>query len=1079
METKSGRVPLDVSETSVLRHRIQVDFDSVPVRQAVNEIAAKAGIRLMYLDSVIPDTAVVRLRAEGITVAAALMDVLDGVGVDLVFTSAGSISLVPRPKRRVGVVTGTVRDNAGRGVPSANVTVEGSRLGTISRGDGTYTIPGVPAGVQLVAVRRLGYQPARKEVTIQDGGTATADFVLEVSATSLEGMVVTGTPGGTQRKAVGNVVATVDAEAVLEVMPVSNVTSLIAFQSPGVSVASPRGEVGAGGTIRIRGASTLGLRSDPLVYIDGVRMNSAFGGPGGDGGATISRMNDINPEDIASIEIIKGPAAATLYGTEASAGVIQILTKRGTQGAPRFEYTIGEGRTWFHDPAGTVGLSYGLDAAGNLTSVNLYEHEKKHGLGDVFQTGHVRNYSAQVSGGTPQVRYFASAKWDDESGIVAYNWLKGLSTRANLSIMPRNDLTFTLNTAFVRSTNEKWQGAPDDVYRNLIWGGPARLATNTRGFARIAPEAFDDDKEILAGVNRVITSFTAEHRPTSWLTQRLNAGLDVTNEANSRLVRRSPLGALGPFAANSLGSRIVADGRYDVKSIDYSATVNHDFTSALSSATSVGAQYFQRANYVDTLSGTQFPAPGFETIGSMAVRTSSQTFVENITAGSFVQQQLGWRERLFLTAAVRGDANSSFGSRFKAAYYPKLSATWVVSEEGFWSRVPKASRVNQLRLRSAWGAAGRQPDAFAAERLYGGTTGPGDQAGVTPTSFGNPELKPERSEELEVGFDAGFFNDRVTLSYTHFDKKTRDAIVPAPVAPSTGIPGTQVLNVGKLSNWGHEVQLTTDILQFERLKWEISTQASFLRDRVDDLGALTALPVGDSRAGTYHRVGYPSQSIFALRILSATLAPDGSTTNEMCDGGTGRDGIQPGGPLVPCSTAPLIYWGRGGNPTWEGAIANTVTLFGNLRLSAEVDGRGGLVLSDDDIAVAATTFNNTSLSNLKTNAVYQAYRKLNRSPIGFVNGGFWRLRNVSATYIVPQAWTSKLKAASQMSVTLSGRNLALLWQEQKHAVLPDGSIVPDPPVRDPERRLTTEVATFQQAQIPPLKSVLLTIRLSF
>ncbi len=429
VETKSGRVPLDVTETSVLRHRIDVNFDSLSVRQAVNEIAAKAGIRLMYLDSVIPDTAVVRLRAEGITVAAALMDVLDGVGVDLVFTSAGSISLVQRPKRpaprRAGVVSGTVRDNTGRGVPSVNVTVEGSRLGTVTRDDGTYTIPQVPAGAHLVAVRRLGYQPARKEVTVQDGGTATADFVIEVSATSLEGMVVTGTPGGTQRKAVGNVVATVDAAAVLEVMPVSNVTSLIAFQSPGVSVASPRGEVGAGGTIRIRGASTLGLRSDPLVYIDGVRMNSAFGGPGGDGGATVSRMNDINPEDIASIEIIKGPAAATLYGTEASAGVIQILTKRGTQGAPRFEYTIGEGRTWFHDPAGTVGLSYGLDAAGNLTSLNLYEHEKENGLGDVFQTGHIRNYSVQVSGGTPQVRYFASAKWDDESGIVAYNWLKG------------------------------------------------------------------------------------------------------------------------------------------------------------------------------------------------------------------------------------------------------------------------------------------------------------------------------------------------------------------------------------------------------------------------------------------------------------------------------------------------------------------------------------------------------------------------------------------------------------------------------------------------------------------------------
>jgi TonB-linked SusC/RagA family outer membrane protein len=1083
VETKTGIVPLDVASTTLLRNRIQVDFDSVPVRQAVNDIAAKAGIRLMYLDSVIPDTGSIRLRADGITVAAALTDVLDGTGVDIVFTSAGSISLVQRPRppkpRAPGIVSGMVKDERGLGIPSVNVVVEGTQHGAVTGGEGSYRISDVPPGRHFVVARRLGYQPSRREVSVPDGGNIAADFTLEVSATSLSAMVVTGTAGGTQRKAVGNVVATVDAKAALDVAPVSQVTSLIGFQSPGVSVASSRGEIGAGGTIRIRGASTLGLKSDPLVYIDGVRMNSGFGGPGGDGGATVSRLNDINPQDIQSIEIIKGPAAATLYGTEASAGVIQILTKRGTQGAPQFEYSVAQGTTWFQDPAGTVGTSYGLDSTGKLVSVNLYEHEKQFGLGPVFQNGRLANYSMQVAGGTPQVRYFASANLDDQSGIVKYNWLKGWSTRANLSVLPRNDVTFTLNTAFVRSTNEKWQGSPDDVYRNLIWGGPSRLNTNTRGFARIAPEAFENDRQLSAGVNRIITSFTTEHIPVSWFTQRLNAGLDVTHEKNTQLIRRSPQGALGPFAANSLGNRLDADGRYEVKSVDYSATVNHNFTSAISSASSVGAQYFRRAQYVDTLSGTQFPAPGFETIGSMAVRTSSQTFVENITAGTFVQQQFGMNERLFVTGAIRGDANSSFGKKFKAAYYPKFSATWVLTEEPFWAEVPRASWVNQLRLRTAWGAAGRQPDAFAASRLYGGVTGPGDLAGVTPTSFGNPELKPERSTELELGFDAGFFNDRIQFGYTHFDKDTRDAIVPAPVAPSAGIPGTQVLNVGRLSNWGHEFMLKAEILDRENLKWEVNTQTSLLRDRVEDLGALTSLPVGDSRAATFHRVGYPSQSIFAQRILSATLNPDGSTTNEMCDGGTGRDGIQPGGALVPCAGAPLIYWGRGGNPTWEAALASTVTLWGNLRLQQETDARGGLMLDDDDIAVAATTFNNTSLSNLRNNAVYQAYRKLGRAPIGFTKGGFARLRNVSATYTLPQAWASKVKDGSRASVTVSGRNLALLWQEQTHVVLPDGSVIPDPKVRDPERRLTTEVGTFQQAQVPPLASVLVTLRMSF
>jgi len=1079
----AGIVPLEVANSSLLRSRIQLDFDGVPIRDALDEIAAKAGIRLMYVDSIIPAAGVVRLRADGISVAAALTDVLDGTGVDVVFTIAGSASLVrrlPPPVSAVGgVVSGTVKDARGVGIPFVNVVLERTRYGGATGADGSYHITSVPVGRYVVSAKRLGYQPGRKDIAVAEGATTAADFVLDNLATGLEAMVVTGTPGGIQRKAVGNVVATVDVKVALTAAPVSGVQSLIASQSPGVSVASSRGEVGDGGTIRIRGSSTLGLKSDPLVYIDGVRMNSSFGGTGGDGGATISRMNDISPQDIESIEMIKGPAAATLYGTEASAGVIQILTKRGAAGAPKFEYTVGQGATWFHDPAGTIGLSYGLDANGKLTSVNLYEHEAKEGLGPVFQTGHLRNYSTHVTGGTPQVRYFASVNYDDQSGIVAYNWLKGWSTRANVSVMPRSDLSLTLNTSFVRSTTEKWQGSPDDVYRNLIWGGPARLSSNTRGFARIAPEAFANDRRLLAGVNRVITSFTGEHKPTSWLTERVNAGLDVTNEDNSQLIRRSPLGALGPFAANSLGSRLDAAGRYDVKSVDYALTADHQLTGVISSATSVGAQYFKRGQYVDTLSGTQFPAPGFETIGSMAVKTSSQSFVENVTVGSFVNQTFGLRDRLFLTAAMRADANSAFGSKFKAAYYPKLSGTWVVTEEPFWANSEKLAWINQLRLRSAWGTAGRQPDAFAASRLYGGTTGPADQAGVTPVSFGNPSLKPERSEELEMGFDAGFFNDRVQFGYTHFNKSTKDAIVPAPVAPSSGIPGTQVLNVGRLSNWGNELTMNVQMVKRQRVRWDVNTQLSLLRDRVQDLGALTSLPVGDSRAATYHRVGYPSQSIFAMRILTATLNPDGSTTNEMCDGGTGRDGIQPGGALVPCASAPLIYWGRGGNPTWEAALSSSLTLFENLRLEQQTDGRGGLLLDDDDIAVAATTFNNTSLSNLRNNAVYQAYRKLGRAPIGFAKGGFVRVRNISATYTFPEAWAKKRGIGSRTSITVSGRNLFLLWQEQKYVTLPDGSVVPDPPVRDPERRLTTEVGTFQQAQVPPLQSVLLTIRMAF
>jgi TonB-dependent SusC/RagA subfamily outer membrane receptor len=1084
VETTTGIISLDVARSSLLRRRIQLNFDAVPIREALDEIAAKAGIHLMYLDSIIPVAAIVRLRADGITVAAALTDVLDGTGVDVIFATTGSASLVRRPPRQApaqgGVVSGTVKDSLGRGIAFANVFLESTHAGAASEADGSYRIANVPVGTYVLVVRRLGYRASQKDITVREGGTTTADFILEYLPTSLEATVVTGTPGGTQVKAVGNVVSTIDARAMLEASPVTNVQSLLGAQVAGMTVASNQGDIGTGGAIRIRGASTLGLSSEPLVYIDGVRMNSSFGGPGSDGGANMSRMNDINPEDIESIEVIKGPAAATLYGTEASAGVIQILTKRGKAGPPKWESTTGVGTSWFQNPAGSIGWSFGLDSLGHLDSLNLYQHEAKYGLGSVFHTGRTFNNSLQVNGGNALVRYFLSTNWDDQSGIVQQNWQRARSVRTNLSVMPRSDLTLSLNMSYVPSTTQKWQGGTDDVYRNLIWGGPSRVNTVTRGFARIAPEAFSNEQQILAGVNRFMVGFQGEYTPTSWLTQRLRIGLDLTNEDNSVLVTRDPLGANGPFGALSLGSLQLVEARYQVLSFDYSATAKTQLTRTISSETSVGVQFFQTIQNADSLSGTNFPAPGFATVSSAAVKTAAQAFLSNITVGSFINQQFGFRDRFFLTGAVRGDDNSSFGKDFKAAFYPKVSATWVVSEEPFWANLKKLDWINQLRFRSAWGEAGRQPAAFTAARLFGGVTGPGDQAGITPLSFGNPALKPERSAELEVGFDASFLNDRLQFGYTYFNKKTTDAIVPAPVAPSSGIPGTQVLNVGGLADWGHEFNLKVQVLNGRKVRWDVSSQWSLLHDRVTNLGALTDLPVGDSRADTHDRVGYPSESIFGLRILSATLSPTGTTTNQMCDGGTGKDGIQPGGKPVPCASAPLIYWGRGGNPTWEGTVVNTVTLFDNLTFQIEADGQGGNIIDDDDIAVAATTFNNTSLSNLHNNAVYQAYRQLGRAPIGFVNDGFVRLRSVSVTYNLPAAWARKLGGATRTNITVSGRNLLLLWQEQTHAILPDGSVVPDPLVRDPERRLVaTEIATFEQAKMPPLHSLLMTIRIFY
>lgn len=1073
---------------------------NVPLLYALTRLYETSGVPVSFSPSLLPRERIVSCACQAVTVSRALDLLLSKSGLryrefddhvlvyrvgqsdiqidrpDIVQPRYASFNrlLQPRTVLQEGTVTGSVVEGGSlRPLAGVQVHIPGSSVGTLTNAAGRYILSNVPAGQVTIRAQMIGFGTEESTVTLSSGESVALNFELTQEALALDEVIVTGTPGGTERRAIGNAVSRIAAGSALEIAPNSDAQQIMAFKSPGVSVLPAQGEVGSGGAIRIRGSSTLGLSSAPVVYIDGIRMNSDFGGPPREGGGNMSRINDINPRDIESIEIIKGPAAATLYGTEASAGVIQIITKGGFEGEPRFDFSVGQGATWFQSPAERLGESFALDESGTLISVNLYEHEAEHGLGPVFQTGNLQNYSASVTGGTARVRYFGSANWEDETGIVDSNWLERLTTRANLSVLPRQDLTFSLNSSYTSSTTAKWQGFPDDIYRALLWGGPDRLDTRTRGFNRRTPEALRDETERLGRVNRVITALAIDHVPTSWLTHRLNVGFDVTNEDNSRLVRRSPDGAAGIFGANSLGVKLSDTHRHEVISVDYSGTASVPLTDEISSSTSVGAQYFRRSTQTNTAEGRIFPAPGFETIGSAAITAAGEDFFENATLGSYVQQQFGWRDRLFVTGALRVDDNSAFGVEFDGAVYPKLSATWVVHEEAFWN----VDWISRLRLRSAWGAAGRQPDVFDAPRLYESVTGPGDQPGITPSSFGNPALKPERSKELEVGFDAAFLNDRIELGYTYYTKDTRDAIVPVPIAPSLGFPGTQVLNVGALSNWGHEFNLTARVVDRPGVGWDLGAQSSLLRDRVDDIGPVDFIHVGDSRSATQHRVGYPSQSVFFWRILSADLHPDGTTSNEMCDGGTGPDGHRPGGPLVPCEEAPLIYWGRGGNPTWEASLWTALRL-GRIRFYAQADGRGGHMFMENDNAAAHTSFTNTSLSNLQTNAVFQAYRKIGREALAFSNAGFVRLRNVSATYDLPIEWAQRV-GGSRASITVSGRNLALLWQEQKYVELPDGSIIPDPQIKDPERRFTGEVGTFHQALMPPLASVMATIRVSF
>src|SRR5688572_14321459 len=360
----------------------------------------------------------------------------------------------------VGTITGRVTDaRTAAPITAALVEVEGTRLATTTGADGRYRLVDVPAGSRVISVRRLGYTASRQTVTVTDNQQATADFALAAAAVSLDQVVVTGTAGGEQRRSIGNSVATINASEELERSAAPNLGNLLQSRAAGVIVTPSTGRVGAGPTIQIRGRSSLSLSSEPIVYVDGVRVNNATGqGPSGANASSFgaqnsqvaSRLNDINPEDIETIEIIKGPAAATIYGTEAANGVIQIITKRGRSGqAPQWGLTLRQGTQWFQDPEGRIPTNYGRDASSNIVTWNAVTQENARGT-PIWNNGHLQTYTASLSGGLPVVRYSLSGTYDDDNGIEPNNKVNRFTGHANLTIAPSEKVDVSSSVNIVR-----------------------------------------------------------------------------------------------------------------------------------------------------------------------------------------------------------------------------------------------------------------------------------------------------------------------------------------------------------------------------------------------------------------------------------------------------------------------------------------------------------------------------------------------------------------------------------------------------------------------------------------------------
>jgi TonB-linked SusC/RagA family outer membrane protein len=961
-----------------------------------------------------------------------------------------------------GAIVGRVTDaRTDLPIPGASVQLEGTQLGGLVAADGRYRIANVPAGTHTVVAQSIGYGTARQQVTV-GAEQVTVNLTLQIAPIALDQIVVTGTAGGERLRTLGNSVTYVDAVEATALAAPPTISSLLNARAPGLVINFTTGRLGAGQSIDIRGRSTLNpgsmLGGDaPLIYLDGVRVNSATGtGPSGGGGlssqgaSVAGRLNDIGPEDIERIEVIKGPAAATIYGTEASNGVIQIITKKGVRGArPVFTVQLEQGSIFFRDAADRLPTNYLRDADGNLVAWNAVRQEEERGT-PLFRTGHARGIQGSISGGFDQARYYLSSSYDNDDGVEPNNELKQFSLHANVDVTPnaKLDIGTSLHYVDLRNRLGNDQGASTLFganYGHILLPGMAPA----RGFyPGIAPEAIWSLFDNTQNVNRFTASSTVNHRPANWFSHRLLAGLDYTGD-DSRVLERfatPEIRAVAPGLSSPPG-RIAQTLRRSTRfTLDYSGTARADLTSEIGASTSVGLQAFRTESSNSALGGMGFPGAGVETVMAIATPfTPVQTQSLNTTVGAYLQEKLAWRDRLYLTGALRVDNNSAFGEDYQWVTYPKADLAWVVSEEPFWRW---SEIVNTLRLRGAYGESGRAPDVFSALQTFSPIQGPGGSNAVTPGSRGNPNLRPERGKELEVGFEAELLR-RLSLDFTYYDKNVVDQIVNQPVAPSTGFSGSVPLNLGRVDNSGIELRASLQALDRSNLQWSLSGTLATNKSVIRDLGIV---PNAIAAAGTANRVGYPIGGFWARKVLSADRNPTtGQATNVLCADTVGSAGVA-------CATAPFVFLGPT-SPTSSGSVSSTLTIQKRLRLFALFDFQRGNVQFNGNELVRCSALLGRGLCEANYNPEdYSVLYLAAATPTAFVqhyidqyvqDASYVKLREVSATYRLPERW---LRGVSDASITLAARELAT-WTKYR-GVDPDVSFTTDQAVLPQLSRLT-------------------------
>jgi TonB-linked SusC/RagA family outer membrane protein len=746
-------------------------------------------------------------------------------------------------------ISGTVTSDDGAVLPGVSVIVKGTTLGTVTDAGGKYSLA-VPASAASLTFSFIGYVTSETDIN----GRSVVDAVLASDTKQLSEVVVVGYGTQLKQELTGNIAKVNSAD--LTNVPVASLESSIQGRASGVYINQGSGKLGAGMSIRIRGASSVSASNQPLYVVDGIIVNSTD--PGMANEEPINPVADINPNDIQSIEILKDAAAAAIYGSRASNGVVIITTKKGAIG--KTKVTIGY-YTGFSTPtrerkflnaaqyrelftAAAENMDYNPEdefaaESGTDDWANGYDTDW---TGEAFQTGAVNQYDASISGGDEKTRFFVSLNYNDQNGIIVGNGFSRASGRINIDHSISDKFTLGTNISLVKSFNERV--SDDNSFSNPVQLNAlpplhpkydletGKLNSSTLYYNALLDNEYGFNE---ATTYRSISNIYLDWKFTPGLVFRTEHGIDYLNlQEEIYLGKETEDGGPTGYGYNNQFTSI----NYTTNNtLTYNKTVNENHKLQLLA----GFSYQTGVSSEASVEGRGFPNDKFKKIASAARITSGSSAGNKYLFNSyFFRGNYTFAGKYLFAASVRTDGSSRFGEDNQYGVFPSVSAGWIMTQENFLS---DNNVISFLKLRMSYGLTGNaEIGNFASRGLYQGEFYE-DEAGIVPESLPNPGLQWEKTSQYDIGVDFGFFNDRVTGEIDYYQKQTNDLLLDVPLTAANGYEKI-TKNTGKLTNKGVEFVLNTQNFIGE-FTWSSSLNISRNVNKITDMDG--AVIIGGSR----------------------------------------------------------------------------------------------------------------------------------------------------------------------------------------------------------------------------------------